>query len=53
MSTPQLDRMREHCQRLRLYQIEQELSVYQIVATQATPHIHHKIKLKLQVTAQW
>jgi len=26
MSTPQLDRLREHCQRLRLYQIEQELT---------------------------
>jgi DNA replication protein DnaC len=26
MSTPQLDRLREHCQRLRLYQIEQELN---------------------------
>jgi hypothetical protein len=26
MSTPQLDRLHEHCQRLRLYQIEQELT---------------------------
>jgi len=26
MSTPQLDRLREHCQRLRLYEIEQELT---------------------------
>jgi hypothetical protein len=26
MSTPQLDRLREHCQRLRLYQVEQELT---------------------------
>jgi DNA replication protein DnaC len=26
MSTPQLDRLREHCHQLRLYQIEQELT---------------------------
>ena len=26
MSTPQLERLREHCHRLRLYQVEQELS---------------------------
>jgi DNA replication protein DnaC len=26
MSTPQLERLREHCQRLRLYQIENELT---------------------------
>ena len=26
MNTPHLDRLREHCQRLRLYQIEQELT---------------------------
>lgn len=26
MSTPQLERLREHCHRPRLYQIEQELS---------------------------
>ena len=26
MNTPQLDRLHEHCQRLRLYQIEQELT---------------------------
>jgi hypothetical protein len=25
MSTPQLKRLREHCHRLRLYQVEQEL----------------------------
>ncbi len=26
MTTPQLDRLRDHCHRLRLYQIEQELT---------------------------
>ena len=26
MSTPQLERLREHCHRLRLYQVEQELT---------------------------
>jgi DNA replication protein DnaC len=26
MSTPQLERLREHCHRLRLYQIENELT---------------------------
>ena len=26
MSTPQLERLHEHCHRLRLYQIEQELT---------------------------
>jgi DNA replication protein DnaC len=26
MSTPQIERLREQCQRLRLYQIEQELT---------------------------
>jgi DNA replication protein DnaC len=26
MSTPQLDRLHEHCHQLRLYQIEQELT---------------------------
>jgi hypothetical protein len=28
MSTPQLDRLHDHCHQLRLYQIEQELTAH-------------------------
>jgi hypothetical protein len=55
MSTPQLERLHEHCHRLRLYQVEQELTArLEQAAKSNTVHLGNQAMLSFeQLSGAW